>query len=95
MNTYSDSEGNRYTTNQINKRSDDVARELIEEQVLEHGYNFCQECRKNTCKPIDVAHLISRKEAKEGGFVEILWSRENMKILGRECHKKIDKLTLF
>jgi hypothetical protein len=95
MNTYSDSFGNRWTTAQINRKSDKTAKRLLHEQELEYGFNFCTYCRSNACKPIDIAHLISRKEAKEGGFVEILWSEENQKILGRECHKMTDKLTLF
>ena len=92
--TYKDSYGNRYTTSQIDSRSDKAARELLELQFIDYGYNFCTECNRNDCKPIDVAHLVSRKQAKENGNVEILWNMDNLKILGRECHKKIDKLIL-
>tara|TARA_R100000951_G_scaffold37874_1_gene32243 strand:+ start:7634 stop:7927 length:294 start_codon:yes stop_codon:yes gene_type:complete len=94
-NTYSDSFGNRWTTQQIDQKSKETSLTLLEEQCIEHGYNFCTHCRRNDCKPIDMAHLISRKEAKEGGFVEVLWSEENQKILGRECHKMLDGLTIF
>ncbi len=90
--TYSDSLGNRWTTEQIDRKSHKVAKELLELQFLEHGYNFCEVCNRNDCKPIDVAHLVSRKEAKESGNSELCWDMDNMKIMGRKCHQKHDKL---
>lgn len=94
MNTYSDSFGNRWTTEQINRKSDQTAKEVLEAQVQEYGYNFCARCIRNDCKPIDVSHTVSRKYAKENGCVEILWMPDNMEILGRACHKEKDKLNL-
>ena len=94
MNTYADSLGNRHTTDQINRRSDAAAKALLAEQYAKEGYNVCTECERNDCSPIDVAHIISRKEAKEMGCVEVLWSRKNLKILGRKCHQKLDGLGL-
>lgn len=93
MNTYSDSEGNRYTTAQINRRSDNAARNLLEVQRLTHGYNFCERCKRNDCRPIDVSHNVSRKKAKEMGTVELIWDKNNMEILGRKCHLEKDGLT--
>lgn len=95
MNKYFDSFGNSYTTAQINRKSDKSAKELLDIQFLEHGYNFCEKCKQNDCKPIDVSHNISRKKAKEEGCVEVLWDKNNMEILGRRCHKKKDGLWLF
>jgi len=96
MNTphYKDSYGNSWTTPQINRKSDKSAKELLELQKIEHGYNFCTKCKRNTCKPIDVSHNITRKFAKENGCVEVLWSKENLEILGRFCHLKKDKNNL-
>ena len=95
MNTYSDSNGNRYTTPEIEARIKKAALELLEMQFLEQGYNFCTKCKRNDDKPIDVSHTISRKQAKENGTVELLWSFDNLEILGRNCHKRKDKLNLF
>lgn len=92
--TYSDSEGNRYTTTQIETRIKKAALEYLDTQFLEHGYNFCEKCKKNDCKPLDVSHTISRKKAKENGCVEVLWLFDNLEILGRKCHKIKDKLNL-
>ena len=93
MNTYSDSNGKRYTTPQIERLIKKNALELLEMQFIEHGYNFCQSCLRNDCKPIDVSHTISRKKAKEDGIVEVLWDYDNLEILGRKCHAEKDKLT--
>ena len=95
MNTYSDSQGNRYTTEQIERRIKKSALELLEIQFLEYGYNFCESCKRNDDKPIDVSHTISRKKAKEDGCVEVLWDLSNLEILGRKCHVKKDGLNLF
>jgi len=95
MNTYSDSKGKRYTTPQIEQKIKKSALEVLDMQFLEFGYNFCQSCERNDCKPIDVSHTISRKKAKEDGCVEVLWDYDNLEILGRRCHKTKDKLNLF
>jgi hypothetical protein len=95
MNTYSDSFGNRWTTPQIDRKSDTTAKKLLQDQRDEHGYNFCTKCLRNDCKPIDVSHTVCRKYAKENGCVEILWMESNQEILGRECHKIKDGLGLW
>jgi 5-methylcytosine-specific restriction endonuclease McrA len=95
MNTYSDTNGKRYTTPQIEARIKKAGLELLDSQRLEFGYNFCQRCKRNDDKPIDVSHTISRKAAKENGNVEILWDKNNLEILGRNCHVKKDRLGLF
>jgi len=92
MNTYSDSNGKRYTTPQIEQRIKKSALDVLDMQFLEFGYNFCQSCKRNDCKPIDVSHTISRKKAKEDGCVEVLWNYDNLEILGRRCHKIKDGL---
>ena len=93
--TYRDSDGNRYTTAQIEWRIKRAALLKLDLQFIEHGYNFCEECQQNNDKPIDVSHTISRKKAKEDGCVEVLWELSNLEILGRECHKKKDGLNII
>ena len=90
--TYSDSKGNRYTTEQIERKISKAGKLLLELQFIENGYNFCEKCKRNDDKPIDVSHTISRKKAKENGCVEVLWDLDNLEILGRLCHKIKDKL---
>lgn len=92
--TYKDSNGNRYTTEQINRKSDEAAKLKLQLQFDEHRYYFCEHCFKNDCKPIDVSHTVSRKAAKENGNVEILWDLENLEIIGRRHHQVKDGLDL-
>ena len=92
--TYSDSQGNRHNTDQIERKILKAGRDIIELQYKELGYNVCTKCKKNNCKPIDVSHDISRKVAKETGTVEVLWNINNLEILGRKCHKIKDRLFL-
>ena len=92
--TYKDSEGNRYTTEQIEWKIKRAALEKLYIQFLTHGYNFCSKCKRNDCKPIDVSHTISRKKAKEEGSTELLWDLDNLEILGRRCHQLKDGLTI-
>ena len=81
---YKDSQGNKYTTEQINRLSDEAAKLKLQIQFDEYRYYFCEKCGRNDCKPIDVSHTVSRKKAKENGNVEILWDLDNLEILGRK-----------
>ena len=92
MNTYSDSNGNRYTTKQINDKSDKAAKLLLEFQFLEYGYNFCTSCFKKDCKKIAVSHSVNLERAKEDGCVELIWDFDSLEILGKRCRKIKDKL---
>jgi 5-methylcytosine-specific restriction endonuclease McrA len=94
MNHYFDSNGNSYNQNQIDNRIRKAGLEKIDLQFLNEGYNHCTECKRNDCKPIDVAHIVSRKKAKELKQVELSWSLNNLQILGRDCHRKLDKLNI-
>lgn len=94
MNTYSDSNGKRWTTPQIERKIRVIALEYLDTQFIDNGYNFCERCKKNECKPLDVSHTISRRSAKEKGNVEVLWQFSNLEILGRKCHQKKDKLNI-
>lgn len=92
--TYSDSEGNRWTTEQIDRKIREAKQLKLNEQEFVFGYNFCEICLRNDCKPLDCSHEISVKEAKESGRAELCWSLDNIKIRGRKCHQKHDKLNL-
>lgn len=92
--TYSTSTGERLTTSQIDTRTTLAKGILLDNQRQEYGYNFCTECKRNDCKPLDCAHDISVKEAKETGRAELCWDINNMKIIGRRHHAKKDGLNL-
>ena len=94
MNSYFDSDGNKYTQSQIDNRIRKAGLEILDLQFLEHGYNFCEECERNDCKPLDVSHNISRAEAKKLRPVALSWPIGNLEVLGRRCHSKKDKLNI-
>lgn len=93
-NTYSTSTGERYTTKQIEQKMRKTKALKLELQFIEHGYNFCEQCKRNDCKPLDCSHDISVKEAKESGRAELAWDLDNITILGRNCHQIKDKLNI-
>ena len=71
MNTYKTSTGERVTQKQIDINIRLAKAIVIEKQLEEHGYNFCEVCERNDYKPTDCAHQISVKEAKESGRSEL------------------------
>ena len=101
-NTYSDSEGNRYTQKEIDAKVRKAKQEFHDWFYNEHGYFFCEQCKEDMengievqagCERIDKSHIISEKEAKETGRVELCWDwKNNMRHLGRRHHQLHDKL---
>lgn len=94
MNTYKTSSGDRISQKQIDINIRLAKAIVIEKQLKEHGYNFCTDCKRNDCKPIDCSHHISVKEAKETGRTELCWDINNISLVGRNCHQKKDGLDL-
>ena len=92
MNTYSDSNGKRYTTPQIEREIKKACLELLELQFIEDGYNYCERCKRSSGTYLDVSHTISRKKGKEDGNVQVLWDYGNLEVLCRKCHQIKDKL---
>ena len=63
----------------------------LEQQFEQFGYNFCEECRRNDDLPIDVSHIESVDSCQKNGYAEKAWDLNNLRILGRICHRKHDK----
>lgn len=94
MPTYSTSSGERLTTEQIDRKIRVAKQVKLENQLLDHGYNFCETCKRNDCKPITCAHIVSVKEAKETGRAELCYDINNIILEGINCHRKRDGLDL-
>ena len=94
MNTYNTSNGKRISQAEIDRKTTAAKKQLIQDQLDEFGYNFCTTCKRNDCKPVDCAHVISVDEAKKTGRSELCYDVENMELTGRFCHKKQDGLDL-
>ena len=89
-NTYSDSDGNRWTRAQIEDKIRKAKTQALQDQLDEHGYNFCSDCMRNDCKPLDCSHNIPVKDCLENGIAEMCWDVKNITIRGRRCHAKYD-----
>jgi hypothetical protein len=91
-NTYQDSDGNRWTSKQIEDKVNKAKEEKIKAFLEEHGYIFCEDCNVSNAFKFDCSHEISVKEAKEIGQVELCWDVCNIKLRCRDCHSVHDGL---
>lgn len=87
MNHCYDSYGNKYTTQQVDKKIREAKKKRLQIQIDEYGYNFCEVCKRNDCIPVDCSHNISVKWAKENNQAELCWDVNNITPTGRNCHK--------
>jgi len=99
VNTYKTSNGDRLTSVQVEARIKNAKKLFINNFKYEHGYHYCEDCKKNHgvnqmegCEILDISHDISVKEAKETGRTELCWDWENnFTLRGRKCHRVHDK----
>lgn len=94
MGTYKCSNGTRVTQAQIDRNIRKAKIKLIQNCKDKYGYVFCQECKRNDCRPVDCSHNVSVGQCKKNGTTELAWDINNMKLRGRECHKLKDGLDL-
>lgn len=91
MGTYKCSDGSRVSQEQIDiniKKAKAKKQQLF---LLEHGYFFCEDCEKNTCKPIDCSHDEPVLKSKLESRTEKAWDVNNITLRGRDCHARLDK----
>lgn len=91
MGTYSTSTGERLTKSVIDRRIREAKAKLIDQQLLEYGYNFCVDCLASSGVRLDCSHEISVDECQKSGRAELAYDVNNMKIRCRTCHQKKDK----
>jgi hypothetical protein len=92
VNTYSTSDGTRFTQSQIERKITQAKAKALEKQFDEYQYNFCEDCGISQGTYLDCSHEISVKKAKEEGKTEQCWNVGNIIIRCRNCHQKHDKL---
>ena len=87
--------GQRYDQTQINRYIGRACKLKHETQRENFGYNFCENCGKNsTSTRLDCSHIKSRQKCKNDGEIEKLWDLDNLQLYCRDCHKKFDGLNL-
>lgn len=91
-NTYSSSDGQRWTSKEVENKIREAKQAKIDLIVDEFGYVFCEACKRNDCVPVDCSHDKSVQWCKDNGCVELAWDVENITMRGRRCHQKHDKL---
>ena len=95
MNTYRCSDGERVKQSVVDYRTSKAKEQVLQNQLYEYGYNFCEECGHNGSKfPLDCSHDYSVGQAKKDGKTEQAWNIKNIVIRCRDCHQKHDKLDL-
>ena len=94
MNTYSTSDGKMYTRAQVERKNRINKADVIMQTIMEDGFISCRRCGRAAGMPLDCAHIISVKEALETGRAELVWDKDNVIILCRECHQEHDKSNL-
>ncbi len=86
------SNGERISTSVCDLRIRQAKAQKLKEFEEANGYLFCEECKRNDCKPIDCSHNISVDKAKKMGKTELCWDVNNITLRGRKCHAKHDRL---
>ena len=95
MGSFTDSRGRKFQKEQIDRMVNDAKRQRMKIQIDEQGYNFCEDCERNDCKPVDMSHNISVDQCQKDPNVplELAWSVSNITPRGRKCHIAHDSLS--
>jgi len=95
MASYKVSSGKRVLKSYIDYKVREAKKQVLQDQLDEHGYNFCVECGINSSNAIiDCSHDISVDECQKSGRSELAWNKSNIKPTCRECHKDKDNMNL-
>jgi hypothetical protein len=100
MNYYHTSSGERISKIEINRRIHESKRLKLEQQKNEFGYNFCDYNEDVNCNPdenchiLDCMHIESVDLCQKNGYCEKAWDIDNIRIIGRKCHRIHDKTNL-
>lgn len=94
MNTYQLSNGERIKKTVIDARVKKAKAQVLENQLLEYGYNFCVNCKRSTGVYLDCSHIVSVKDCQEMGKSELAYDVDNIEVLCRFHHQIKDNLDI-
>lgn len=92
MNKFTDSNGNKWTKKQIDKKVHQAKQLKYDLMMDEYGYLFCEDCGRSRGVRLDMSHDISVDKCQKEGRCELAWDVNNITIRCRKCHQKHDKL---
>lgn len=90
-NTIVTSQGERMKRAEFDDRIRKAKAKKLQQMLDKHGYIFCEDCKRNDCKPIDCSHDKSVKACIEDGVAELAYAVGNITMRGRRCHNIHDK----
>lgn len=93
-NSYRLSNGEYIKKSVIDARIRVAKQKVIDAQIEEHGYNFCEDYDKSQNVILDCAHYESVDSCQKNGRSEKAYDVENIRMLCRGCHAKYDGLDL-
>ena len=94
MNRYKCSDGSWITKAGIDRKVKDAKRQVLQSQIDNWGYNFCEDCKRSSGVVFTCAHETSVNECQKNGHSERSFDISNIKIKCLDCHKLQDGLDL-
>ncbi len=89
-NSYKLSTGEYIKKSLIDLRIREAKKIVIDNQIDEYGYNFCEVCKASSGVRLDCSHYVSVDECQKTGRSELAYDVNNIQVLCRECHKERD-----
>lgn len=88
MNSYKLSNGDYIKKSVIDARIRKAKEQLINNQLEEFNYNFCEHCKRSSGVRLECSHIESVKSCQENGRSEKAYDVSNLEVLCRDCHIK-------
>lgn len=93
MNTYETSDGIRVKKSTIDRKVRQAKAEKLALQYHDKGYNFCEKTGISNGQYLDCSHIISVDQCQKTGRTELAWDLDNIEILCRSEHVRIEMMT--
>lgn len=92
MNTYPTSDGMRLSKSAIDTRVRKAKQEFLEDFKEEHGYHYCEKCKRSD-RRLSCSHIVSVDQCQKAGKSEIAYDKNNLELLCLKCHAKVELLS--
>lgn len=92
MNTYKLSDGSRLKKSIIDRKIAKAKIRYKEIFIDEKGYPFCERTKRSNT-PLECSHIVSVKKCQEIGKSELAWSLDNLELLTRREHMKVESMS--